>query len=253
MVDLPGRRSTLDSRTTMSSHAYRKRLYENYASATGSAQTNDSAKRPFWRHVAAFVGPTSSKVLELGAGSGGLLEELRSAGFHDVRGVDGSPEQVALARARGVGVRHGDALAELRDTQAGAVDVIIAIDVVEHLGKDEVLELLDECFRVLPRSGRLIVHTVNGASPFFGRVRFGDFTHETTFTPSSMRQLLSVVGFGTVRFVEDRPLVHGVVSATRRVLWEAFRMGFVVALAAETGTLDPRQVLSQNFLTIASR
>ena len=38
--------------------------------------------------------------------------------------------------------------------------------------------------RALKPGGRWILHTANAESPFYGRVRYGDITHEQAFTQS---------------------------------------------------------------------
>jgi predicted TPR repeat methyltransferase len=79
--------------------------------------------------------------LDLGCGAGHLLQALRDAGYGDLRGVDISPEAVAIARSKGFDVTQAD----LRDYLCGATeafDLITAFDVIEHFGKDEVLEVL---------------------------------------------------------------------------------------------------------------
>jgi 2-polyprenyl-3-methyl-5-hydroxy-6-metoxy-1,4-benzoquinol methylase len=235
----------------MDENDYRTRIYARYASTReeGSA----AGRLPFWRNLLGHLPDKRARVHELGAGAGGLLDYLRTQGFERLTGVDGSAEQVARARAAGVEVELGEAVASLRARPSQSLDVIIAIDLIEHLTKPEVFELLDECLRTLTPGGRLLVHTVNADSPFFGSVRFGDFTHELAFNRSSISQVLRTVGFREVRCFEDRPLVHGVKSAARAVIWELARTAAVVVLAAETGAFDMGRVLSQNFLTVAVR
>ena len=65
-------------------------------------------------------------------------------------------------------------------------------------------------------------------------IRYGDLTHELAFTESSLRQIFRTLGFAEVRCYEDRPIVHGVTSLTRRVLWEAGSLPFRILYAAET-------------------
>lgn len=232
---------------------YRQRIYERYASSFDS-DGYDAGREPFYRLLTSqYMTSPSDVVLELGSGSGQLLAHLKSQGFEKVSGVDGSPEQVAIAAARGLHVQQGDALDALRAAVSDTLDVVVAIDLLEHFSKDEVFDLLDEVHRVLRPGGRLIVHTVNGDSPFFGSVRHGDFTHETTFTRNSIAQVLRTVGFADIHCYEDEPIVHGLKSAIRSVVWKIARSAVVVVLAAETGSLDWTRVLSQNFLTIATK
>jgi hypothetical protein len=90
----------------------------------------------------------------------------------------------------------------------------------------------------------------NGASPFAGVSRYGDFTHELAFTPESITQLLLASGFRSVACYEDAPVVHGIKSALRALLWRVLRQAMLAWLAIETGARAPA-VLSQNMLAVA--
>ena len=241
----------------MSNHDYRTALYEHYASGLSRAESdlsNDAGRQPYFEQLVSRHLPNrSARILELGAGSGALLTYLRSQGFAHITGIDGSPEQVALAQQRGVDVQLGDVLDALRDADTGSHDVIIALDVIEHFDKEEAFTLVQEIARVLTPEGRCIIHTVNADSPFFGSIRYGDFTHETAFNRSSITQVLTTVGFQRVACFEDRPVVHGLKSFARSVIWAVARNTATLVLAAETGVLSRDRILSQNFLTVADK
>jgi cyclopropane fatty-acyl-phospholipid synthase-like methyltransferase len=245
----------------MANTGYRQQLYENYVrGCTGRPaeiqQADPAAPQPYYERLLRLHMPSDRglRILELGCGAGGLIALLRRKGYANVAGVDASPEQVAAAGASGIeGVRQADLFEALRQLSDDSQDVIVAFDVIEHLTKDEALELAVQVNRVLSPEGRWIIHTVNAESPFFGRVRYGDFTHETAFTQRSMRQLLSSAGFGRVASYENRPVVHGVKSFARAVVWQAVRNVLRVAIAAETGDLGRDAIMSQNFLTVAQK
>jgi SAM-dependent methyltransferase len=73
----------------------------------------------------------------------------------------------------------------LNERPAGSLDAVIAFDVLEHFGRDELIPLVDAVHRVLRPGGRWIIHVPNGESPFFGSIRYGDLTHELAFTRQS--------------------------------------------------------------------
>jgi len=183
-----------------------------------------------------------------------LVHLLRQAGYQHAVGVDSSGEQAAAAEAAGIiGIEQRDLLEFLRNTPSGSVDVVITWDVIEHLFKDETLDLAEQIARVLRPGGRWIIHVPNGESPFFGRIRYGDWTHEQAFTSGSLDQLLRSVGFQEVTYQEDRPVVHGVISAFRRILWHLFRSILRLYLAAETGDAGHRLIVSQNLMAVATK
>lgn len=240
---------------------YRTRIYRHYV--TGRQQElapksieglNPRApylKRLIQRH---FPKDKQAAIFELGCGHGALIHFARQAGYTNVRGVDGSPEQVAAARRLGIeGVAEGDVLKALAALPDGSQDCVVAFDIIEHFTKSEMIPLIDEVLRVLRPSGRLIVHVPNAESPFGARMRFWDFTHEAAFTRTSMSQLLKSSGFAEVGCYEDRPVPHGLKSAVRAVLWGCIRLMLLFYLAVETGAVERRAVFSQNMLAVGVR
>ena len=198
-----------------------------------------------------FPRDRDASVLDLGCGNGVLLFAARQLGYRQLQGIDGSAEQVATAHRIGIAeVRQGDLFAELSQTVSASRDVIVAYDVIEHLTKQDLLRLTAEVRRVLKPGGRWIIHAPNAESPFFGRIRYGDFTHELAFTRQSLTSVLKACGFADVACVEDMPVVHGAKSLLRLVLWKLLRSGLRLFVAVETGDIS-NGIYSQNFLTIA--
>lgn len=96
-----------------------------------------------------------SRLLDIGCGGGALLQVLAFSGYTDTYGVDVSPEAVAFARAKGItNVRIADAQ-EKQDFQEGFFDVIIAMDILEHLQNPE--RALQEWQRLLKNDGILLI------------------------------------------------------------------------------------------------
>lgn len=240
---------------------YRDRIYDQYVHARTVPLVQPgvdglASRRPYLaamicRH---FLADRGAAILDLGCGHGTAMLVAQQAGYTNVRGVDRSPEQVAEAQRLGVtGVSQGDLGETIRATPSESLDVVLTFDVIEHFRRDELLPLLDEIRRVLRPSGRWIAHTVNAESPFFGRIRYGDVTHEQAFTRTSIGQLVLSSGFRAVSCYEDAPIVHGMKSAVRYALWKAVRGMLRLYLAAETGSTDRAIILSQNFLIVATR
>ena len=238
---------------------YRSRIYDSYVhSRTQSASTSiDELKdrAPYLRRLIAehFPADRNAHILDLGAGTGSLMHFARRAGYENMVGVDRSAEQVTEARRLGnEKVEEADLMNRLASLPPDSHDVIIAFDVIEHFTRSEVLAFADEVRRVLKQGGKWIIHTPNAESPFFGRIRYGDFTHEQAFTTTSIGQLLLSSGFRSLRSYEDEPIVHGFKSAVRYTLWKAIRGMLRLYIAAETGSTGPA-IFSQNFLTVAMK
>jgi cyclopropane fatty-acyl-phospholipid synthase-like methyltransferase len=237
---------------------YRKRIFERYASVfkPASARASD-AEMDRWGgayevYLAGWL-PTArgAAIADLGCGAGWLLRFLAGRGYRNLSGIDASAEQVALARAHAAEVEQGDLLAFLRARPA-TFDLLTAFDVIEHLTKDETLDFLDACHAALRPGGRLVLQTPNGESPFVGSVRYGDFTHETCFTPALLVQLLQLAGFEHAEVRECRPVVRGTASLVRAALWKALRWLILVWNLAETGARGSG-VLTRVFLASATK
>lgn len=238
---------------------YRSRIYQNYSSARQRhvAPKSFEELEPRLHYLRRLVrnqlpADRGSSILDLGCGYGALLYVLESFGYSRVRGVDGSPEQVAAAKKLGIwGVEHGDIFDALAKTPAASVDVVVALDVIEHFSKVELIPLIDEVFRVLRPGGRWIIHVPNAEGPFSARIRYSDFTHELAFTRISVDQLLRASGFAQVYCYEDRPIAHGLKSTLRLALWHVFRAGLLIYYGVETGEFDRNCIFSQNLLAVA--
>ena len=137
--------------------------------------------------------------------------------------------------------------------QNASLDVVVAFDVIEHFGKDELVPLVDDVHRVLRPGGIWIVHVPNSEGPFGARMRNWDFTHEAAYTRISLSQLLRCSGFSEVRSFEDRPAVHGAISALRAIGWRVIRAALLFYIAVETGSWDLEAVFTQNMLVLARR
>jgi len=199
-----------------------------------------------------FPPDRDAAVLDLGCGHGTVIRIAREAGYRNLRGVDRSVEQVHEAEELGIsGIEEADLLQTLRDTSDDSYDVVLSFDVIEHFRRDELLSLVDGVRRILRPGGRWIIHTPNAESPFFGRIRYGDLTHEQAFTRTSMGQLLISSGFRALSCYEDAPVVHGILSGLRFAIWKVLRGMMRLYLAAETGSTDNSVILSQNFLVVA--
>jgi SAM-dependent methyltransferase len=237
---------------------YRDRIYGSYLSGRALfAPTTPKglvSRRHLLRRVVREHFPPSrdASVLDVGCGHGALLYYAREMGYVNLRGVDGSQEQVEAAERLGVPcVEQGEVVQTLSGLADCSQDCIVAFDVIEHFTREELIGLVDEVFRVLKPKGRWIIHTPNAESPFGMRVRYGDLTHELAFTRTSIAQLLLSSGFSQVESFEDYPEPYSAVRVGRWLIWKLIRSALRVYLAAETGDSARAAIFSQNFLTVA--
>ena len=238
---------------------YRDRIYSQYVEGRHDSDEpgliNDLAGRaPTMSRVIRdfFPKEKTARILDLGCGHGTLIHFALKAGYSNIQGVDVSPQQIRLAHKLGISkVQQGDLVETLKTIPPASLDAVVTFDVIEHFTKDELIELVDSINEVLKRGGRWIIHAPSANSPFFGAIRYGDYTHEQAFTPASLQQLLKSSKYSKIEFAECAPLVHGMRSFVRLIIWKIFRFVFIIANAAETGEIGWNAVLTRNFYAVA--
>lgn len=238
---------------------YRDRLYKNYVSQhTGQLYGEASvagvrAQFPAWEEYFGQWLPAdkAARILDIGCGNGDFALWLQEKGYAHAEGVDVSPEQIALGKKLGAQNLHEARVGDFLPKHAGEYDLVVARDILEHFKKDEILELLDQVHAALKPGGAFIAQTVNAENILWGRLRHGDFTHETVFTQDSMRQVLLATGFREIEAKPQRPVIHGLVSAIRGFAWWLIEAGLSIQLLVETGSA--RGIFTQNLLVRAKK
>lgn len=180
-----------------------------------------------------------AKILDLGCGEGRLLYYLTSAkGYTEVKGVDISESQIAIAESLNLDVHHGNVFDFLKQSQE-KFDLIITLDLIEHFKKDEVIEFLDLCHQRIKKNGRIIIQTPNPESPFFGQIRYGDFTHELCMTPDILSRLMKNTGFNSIETRDSPPIPVGYsfISTIRYLLWKPMHYIYCLIHLIETGSI----------------
>ena len=223
---------------------YRDRIYEKYGSTFQDLpQIFDEEVSRRWGsaydvYLSGWL-PASfeANVVDIACGGGKFLHFLKERGYSSITGVDLSPEQVSLARQVVPDVAEENAI-DFLDRHKDTFDLITGFDVIEHLNKSEVLRFLDAAYAALKPGARLILQTPNGDSPFFGSIRYGDFTHEVCFTSNSLSRLMKLAGFADIEARGLGPLRwgRGLASALRWGTWQAIRLAIAVWALAETGS-----------------
>ncbi len=244
----------------MNKNSWRDRLYASYVSS-GQAQLSTArneaifaSRKPYIeRIISHYVSVAKdTPILDLGCGCGAFIHFLRRNGYLDVTGIDISQEQVDVAHQLRIdGVTQGDLLECLQQTKTDSVGVVLLMDILEHMTRAEAFPILDEVLRVMAPGGKCLIHVPNAEGIFGMRIRYGDITHEQSFTPSSVRQLLNTTGFQQITIYEEKPILHGWKSSARRLIWELGTVSYRLLLAAETGTRGC--ILSQNMLVIVRK
>lgn len=134
------------------------------------------------------------RILDIGCGDGVLLSLI---GRGRLYGVDLDQDSLHYAAGK-VKAKFLRAAAESLPFRSGFFDVVIATEIIEHLGRPE--KLLEEARRALKRSGRLIVTT-----PVKVAEGLTDKLHVKEFSPEELERLCGRY-FGQVVINMSHPL-----------------------------------------------
>lgn len=237
---------------------YKNALYKSYVT-THIAHRKGMADLEYFRrqsfgfrqHFGKFLpADKNAKIADLGCGSGGLVWWLTQTGYKSTKGIDGSPEQVEMAHKLGVeSVVLGDVF-DFLDKENGHA-ALFARDLIEHFDKQAVFEFLGKCFSSLAPGGQLVLQIPNAESPYFGRVRYGDFTHELAFSASSISQLLAAVGFTEIEINPWRPAISDLKSLVRYVSWRVIEPCLKLPIQIESGGWN--RIVTMNLIAVARK
>ncbi len=241
---------------------YREKIYRYYSSNRIDKLAPDSSegfrsREPYIMKIIRehFPKERDARILEIGCGHGAFQYYITQAGYTGSIGIDGSEEQIHEAYRLGIkNVVHTDLVDYMKTVTNNSVDLLVAFDVIEHFTKQELSDIVEEFYRVLKGTGKIICHTPNGEGPFGNFMRTWDFTHELAFTRQSIAQLFLSSGFKEVKSYEDKPIPHGFKSTVRYILWEyCIRNVYRLLVTIEAGSCDKDAIFSQNFLTVVRK
>ena len=185
------------------------RIRETYTSAQFAPMhdLSDAGFAQYDRIYSAAFGPhlpqdRSARIVDIGCGTGQFLHYLHSAGYTNAVGIDTSAGQLGICR------RHTPFTTEQADAfeylaaHPGEAQVVVANHLIEHLCKDDAVELCRLALTALSGGGLFIATTPNMSSILAGRMFHADLTHATGFTEDSLRHCLMAGGFDGVRITD---------------------------------------------------
>lgn len=150
-----------------------------------------------------FPANKEAKILEIGTGMGYFISTLKKKGYNNIIGVDVSDELIEIAtKQSGVIIEKCNDVAEYLSFYNNEFDRIYMLDVIEHIEKNKVVNLLCCIKKALKNDGNLILTTENMASPISRIQHYLDFTHEYNFCESSLNQVLAIAGFTNIKIWE---------------------------------------------------
>lgn len=225
------------------SSAFKGRLYRSYYTTHIRGRKGEASLEQFavrariydanWSRL--LPADRQARILDAGCGTGSLVWWLQRRGYDGTEGIDVSAEQVEVARELGV---RNVSVADLREhlgERRRHYEVIILRDVLEHFERHHIVEIVERCRDALRATGTLLIQVPNAEAPFWGRIRYGDFTHELAFTEASLRQLFGSLGFGSVSVHPAGPVRLRGRDLPRQALWRCLEVLYKLMVYAETG------------------
>ena len=164
-------------------------------------------------------------ILDIGCGMGHFLYYLSKKGYTNIKGIDICEEQVKAAQ-KNVPASSVEKTADLRKfllESKESYDVITMNDVLEHLDKDEIVDILRTIKDKLTSSGTFICRVPNLSNIFGVYLLYNDFTHEIGFTEYSLRQTLELSGFKNINVFGNFTRVN---SLWKRIIFNTLRKAF---------------------------
>ncbi len=142
-------------------------------------------------------------VLDIGSGRGELLRLLKAAGIESY-GVDLDTVMVNVANANGCKSLYGDGIAHLRTLPDASLGGVVAIQVVEHLSREQIKELCELVKQKVRPGGRIAFETINPQSLLaLSSNYFRDPTHVWPMHPDTLGYMATLAG---LKIVETRML-----------------------------------------------
>jgi SAM-dependent methyltransferase len=135
--------------------------------------------------------PPHARILDVGCGTGATTAALSR--FGSVSGLDMGLAALRHAHANGLSVARGSA--ENLPVASGRLDVVVALDVLEHLDDDR--RALGEMLRVLRPGGVLLVMVP--AYPFLWSSHDEALEHRRRYRRAELRERISAAGFQITR------------------------------------------------------
>ena len=147
----------------------------------------------FSRYLPLFA--KAAPVLDLGCGRGEFLRLVRDQGV-DARGLDLTPENIALCRAEGLDAEQQDFFTYLPGLADRSLGGVFCAQVIEHLTAAQLPELIRLCAAKLKPGAPILFETPNPEClAIFATHFYLDPTHVRPVPPALMEFYLAEAGF----------------------------------------------------------
>ncbi len=171
-------------------------------------------------------------VLDIGCGRGEFVGHMIELGL-PAYGIDLDADALAVGQAKGLDLRHAEALTHLRNLTDNSLSAVTMIQVIEHFEPEALLQLLRLIERKLKPGGFVLAETVNPECVYaLTSWYLRDPSHRTPVHSATLRFLMAQAGFHRI----ETRFLHPVPEAERlqiEVSREQARDPVVASLASQ--------------------
>jgi 2-polyprenyl-3-methyl-5-hydroxy-6-metoxy-1,4-benzoquinol methylase len=139
------------------------------------------------------------RILDVGCGMGFTLMALKDMGYKTVEGIDIDRGQVESCQAKHLSVTQVEDSVAYLSSQIEQYDLIVSLDVIEHVPKDSQLSFVRSIQNSIKPGGKLICTVPNANAGLASRWQYDDWTHYHSFTEHSLDFLLYNSGFAEIQ------------------------------------------------------
>lgn len=179
----------------------------------------------------------SSKVLEIGPGTGELLHILNEKGVASIDIVDNDSAILKFCKSK---YQIDNAILskslDLSLSIKSQYDLVVLTQVFEHIPKSSYLNWLKTLYASLKPGGSILITVPNGANPLVGTERYGDLQHENIFTIFSFQELMTFANLKNVQYA-IKPFEIPPINAVNilRIALQKILHGFFILLMIING------------------
>lgn len=171
-------------------------------------------------YVNKFPKNKTLKILDLGCSYGLFLDACKRCGYLNYEGVDFDAKAVEYAQKE-LGLKNifrDDLFNFLNSRLDGTYDTITAFNIIEHIKKERIIDLLNLIFRKIKAGGTIYIEVPNGDSPLGIHTFYSDITHEFAYTEKLIRHILKMVGFEEVKVMPNRVRANLLIRLAQKIL-----------------------------------
>ena len=195
-------------------------IYDNYSSyrptATGGP-SQDYFKANLGPMIDSLNLKPNARILEIGPGRGELQERLRKTGFIHLESFEICDEYRQSLRERGFKVYDGQNLRDLvGQLPDNYFDVMLAMDVFEHIPLEELTAFLLVFKKKLKKAGSIIGQLPNSSGLFGQNTFLADITHITEFNEARLDSVLAGSGYENI-FISETKLPSSPANLIRSI------------------------------------